>query len=258
MHSGKPIGQADAGATPAELARDGSLQSSGRPIEPSADDVAAFLRRHPAFLNDRSDLLETLTPPAERQGRRVLDMQRFVIQRLQRTIATVRAQESEMVTTLRANRSSTARVHAAVLALCESGALENLTEIISNDLPTILEIDVVMLAVEAEPEQIGSLRSTHGIILQPRGRVDALLGPGRDVLLTDAPTEEAELFAGAASLVKSVALLRLRLGRPGRPALLALGSRDPARFAPGQATDLLTFLAEALARRMREWLDYAL
>ena len=92
MHSGKPIGQADAGATPAELVRDGSAPAH-RPSEPSADDVAAFLRRHPMFLNERAELLETLTPPAKRQGRRVLDMQRFVIQRLQRTIATVRAQE---------------------------------------------------------------------------------------------------------------------------------------------------------------------
>ena len=260
MRSGKPLGQEDTGATPADPARDGGPAPAPAPSDKiSATDVTAFLRRNPNFLNDQPQLLETLTPPAERNGRRVLDMQRFVIDRLQRTIATVRARETEMVSSMRSSRSSTARVHAAVLTLCESGALENLTEIISNDLPTVLEIDVVMLAVEAEQDQLGSLRSTPGVVLIPRGTLDTLVGAGRDVLLTSAPTAaETELFGGAATLVKSAALLRLRLGRPGRPALLALGSRDPARLAPGQGTDMLTFLAEALGRRLREWLDYAL
>ena len=199
-----------------------------------------------------------LTPPAERNGRRVLDMQRYMLARLQGTLREARAREAELLASVRANRTSTARTHAAVLALCESGALDNLMEIISNDLPTLLEVDVVVIGVEAEPERMGSLHSTAGVCLLPNGSVAALMGTARDVLLTLSLGPEAQMFGGAASLVKSAAFARLRLGPPGRPAMLALGSREAQRFAPGQATDVLAFLAEGLGRRMREWMDYAL
>lgn len=223
-----------------------------------AADVAAFLRRHRDFLNDRPELLEILTPPAERSGRRVLDMQRYMIARLQGAMRDAKAREADLLATARASRITTARTHAAVLALCEFGALDNLMEIISNDLPTLLEVDVVVIAVEAEAERMGSLRSTPGVVLVPEGTVQSFLGTGRDVTLSDTPGAEAYLFGGAATLVKSAALARLRLGPPGKPALIALGSRDAQRFAPGQATEMLAFLAEGLSRRMREWLDYAL
>jgi uncharacterized protein YigA (DUF484 family) len=230
--------------------------ADGGELEPA--DVAAFLARHPEFLNDRPELLEALTPPAERSGRRVLDMQRYMIARLQTSLRKARTREADLLAAARANRTSAMRAHAAVLALSESGALDNLMEIISNDLPTLLEVDVVVIAVEAEPEHTRSLRSTAGVCLVPAGTVQNLVSASRDVLLTATLGDELQLFGGAAALVKSAAFARLRLGPPGRPALLALGSRDASRFAAGQATDMLAFLAEGLGRRMREWLDYAL
>lgn len=230
----------------------------GQPPEvPAQSEVAAFLARHPDFLNDRPELLEALTPPAARRGRRVLDMQYFMVARLQRTVREMKEREADLVTATRSGRSQASRVHAAVLALCEPHALDNLMEIISNDLPTLLETDVVVIGVEAaEGQRRGALHSTPGVYLLGDGAVDRLL-QGKDALLGAAYDTESTLFGGAATLVKSTALLRLRLGRPGKPALLALGSRDATRFQPGQGTEMLTFLAEALGRRMREWLDWA-
>lgn len=237
--------------------RSAGRERTSAPAGPAPSEVAAFLEQHPNFLNERPELLEALTPPATRNGRRVLDMQYFMVARLQRTLHEVREREADLVEATRTGRSQTARIHAAVLALCEPHALDNLMEIISNDLPTLLETDVVVIGVEAGEEQRrGALHSTLGVYLLGDGAVDRLLN-GKDVLLDAAYDTDSTLFGGAATLVKSTALLRLRLGRPGRPALLALGSRDPARFQPGQSTEMLTFLAEALGRRMREWLDWA-
>lgn len=233
-------------------------RGAGRePDGPAPADVAAYLARHPEFLNERPELLETLTPPATHSGRRVLDMQYFMVARLQRTLREVKEREADLLNATRSGRTQASRVHAAVLALCEPHALDNLMEIISNDLPTLLETDVVVIGVEAENGRHGSLHSTPGVYLLSSGAVDRVLG-GKDVLLSEAHEADSLLFGGAATLVKSTALLRLRLGRPGKPALLALGSRDETRFQPGQSTEMLTFLAEALGRRMREWLDWAL
>jgi len=47
-----------------------------------ADEVAAYLRRHPDFLVEHPELLGALTPPALQRGDSVVDMQHFMLQRL--------------------------------------------------------------------------------------------------------------------------------------------------------------------------------
>ena len=223
--------------------------------ELSAAEVAEYLAEHPGFLNDHSELLEVLIPPAERNGRRVLDMQRFLIERLQRRVADLRDDHAELIAASRSNRFGLSRVHAAVLALYEPGAFDDLVELVTTDLPALLEVDVVTLCVESASDRAGPLPSAPGVCVLAPGTVDVMLGPGREVELFAGAGSDGAIFGGAATLVKSSALLRLPVGRPGRPALLALGSRNPDRFRNGQGTELLGFLAQALGRRMREWLD---
>src|SRR5262249_7295446 len=47
-----------------------------------ADQVVAYLERHPEFLNDHPQLLELLTQPDQQLGAGVLDMQKFMVIRL--------------------------------------------------------------------------------------------------------------------------------------------------------------------------------
>ncbi len=61
-------------------------------------------------------------------------------------------------------------------------------------------------------------------------------------------------FGEAADLVRSAALVRLEISASTPPALLAFGSRDSEKFHPGQATELIGFLAAALESIIRGWL----
>ena len=47
----------------------------------NADDVAAYLREHPDFLNQHGDLVQHLTPPAMSHGNGVADFQNFMVER---------------------------------------------------------------------------------------------------------------------------------------------------------------------------------
>jgi hypothetical protein len=49
--------------------------------------------------------------------------------------------------------------------------------------------------------------------------------------------------------------VRLRFNSQTPAGLLALGSRQEEKFHPGQGTELLQFLARALERCVRAWLD---
>ena len=93
-----------------------------------------------------------------------------------------------------------------------------------------------------------------GLQLLEIGMVNHILGSKRDALLADHTPGDVEIFGAAAGLVRSQALLRLSVGTGTPTGLLALGSRRPAKFKPGQGTELLCFLARALDVVISEWL----
>ena len=66
---------------------------------------------------------------------------------------------------------------------------------------------------------------------------------------------DPDIFGGGAGLVKSHALLRIDIASGAPPAMIAFGSRDPGLFQPGQGTELVGFLGQAISRLMRIWLD---
>ncbi|MBM3503621.1 MAG: DUF484 family protein [Alphaproteobacteria bacterium] len=218
------------------------------------DQVVAYLRAHPAFLDENPDLLLHLLPPAHQHGDSIVDMQRFMIERLQTEIARLRLRQHELLDASRTNLSSQERVHGAVLKLLEARTFEHLLETLTDELTGLLDVDVITLCFEST-ETVGRRRKLRGLVLLAPGEIDALIGAGRDVLLRDQSKGDRRLFNTMADKITSDALVRLTVSRAGPPGLLALGSQTSARFHPGQGTELLMFLGGAVARCARTWLD---
>ena len=95
----------------------------------------------------------------------------------------------------------------------------------------------------------------QGIHLLKAGTVEELLGEERAVLYDADVTGDPALFGGAAGLVRSQALLRLRFGRESPTGLLCIGTRKPGRFHPGLGTELLGFLARVVGIAVGLWLN---
>jgi uncharacterized protein len=231
---------------------------SSRPAPPArgvaADEVAAYLRQHPDFLNEHGELLEVLTPPALQRGERVVDMQHFMLERQRSEITRLKGQQRTLVATTRANLASQSRVHAAVLSMLAAASFEQLIQIVTTDLAVLLDADVVTIGVE----QMGTARprlSHHGVQILAAGTVDALLGVERDVALLADAHGDPKLFGDGAGLVRSAALLRLSVSAAAPAGLLCIGTRRAGKFHAGQGTELLGFLARALGITIAAWLD---
>jgi len=219
---------------------------------PSAAEVALYLRRHPDFLVEHAELLAVLTPPSHRRGDNIVDMQHFMVERLKSDVHRLKAQQRALIATSRSNLSSQQRIHGAVLALLSATSFEQLMQIVTTDLAVLLDIDVVTLCIESTS---GFARAPmQGLQLLEPGDVDDLLGPARDALLEDEVAGDAAIFGSGAGLVHSEALLRVDVPK-APPGLLALGSRRTGKFKAGQGTELLCFLARALAVTISQWLD---
>ena len=74
--------------------------------ELSTEAVAAYLRRHPDFLAEHSELLPALTPPELRRGDSIVDMQHFMLQRLRGEVQRLKTQQRALIATSRSNLTS--------------------------------------------------------------------------------------------------------------------------------------------------------
>ena len=210
----------------------------------SADSVADFLRRNPDFFTDRLDLLAEMVAPSRWTGDGVVDMQRFLAERRLGEIDDLRNCAQEVIETSRTNMSVQTRTHASVLALLAVGDLDQLLRVVSDDLPLLLDVDVVTLGFEPASGPVAAVFSeaAHRI---GKGTVDELLGADNNVRLLREIKDDGTIFGSAAGLARSAALARLRPGDNIPAGFMALGSREAA-FGPGQGTELIGFLARVM------------
>ncbi len=226
-------------------------------VDMAAADVAVYLRRHPDFLDKNPEILAAMLPPTRRDGDGVVDFQRVMVEKLRAEVDRLRSAEYELVSLGRSNMHHQGRVHAAALALLGSTTLEHLIELIGTDLAVDLDVDAATLCFEAPPNAGPDGVACRGLRLVPRGAVERLLDGGKSIVLLADETGDRDLFGEAASLVRSQALIRIEPRRGAPFGILALGSRQPEKFHPGQGTELLAFLGRVAEHCIRSWLDRA-
>lgn len=217
--------------------------------------VAEYLRAEPDFLIRHPEVLAAMNLPARWKDGDVVDIQQYILDHLRGELKSLRSSAREVIETTRENMSSQARVHAAVLAVLRAEDFEHLLRILSEDLPLLLDVDVVTVGFEPAATPSPALVSAH-IRPLPEGVVEAVFGAEKRVVLTGEADDDGTVFSSAAGLVKSAALARLDCGPELPPGLLALGARG-AMFHPGQGTELVAFLTQVIERCMLQWLTPA-
>lgn len=233
---------------------------SKKPNAPlSAEQVKAYLTRHPDFLLDHPELVEVLTAPRTELGTGVVDLQQYMVGGLQKQLRDTRDKYNDVVDFCRDNQSTQSQVHNAIIGLVKTRDLEQLLQVLTVDLLTLFDLDVVRIAMETDHAVLydTSYPDAHysGISFIDTGTVDAALGVDSDILLVD-DTDAThvvgldEVFVDCTALVKSCALLRLRLDMVQKDVLLSLGVRHKGRFHPHQGVDLLNFLAQIVELRL--------
>ena len=214
-----------------------------------AHEVAAWLRRHPSFLQQFPDLALTLVVPRENGPAASLasyqldvlrDKNRELSRRLQELFGN--AQENERLAV---------RTHQLTLALMKQDSAADTLRAMAATLAEDFQGDLV---------RIVSFHAVDGVDdaewLQVMGEDDPRLSGFRDLMAAGGepvcgrlhPDKNALLYGLRAEDVQSSALLVL----PGI-GLVAVGSRDPNRFFPGMGTLFLRMMGEALAAGLQRF-----
>jgi len=216
------------------------------------DEVVAFLRDNPKFLQQNPEACDLLVPPNSDAGKNVSDFQSFMIKRLKDDKEKVLETTKEIVENARSNMNNQQRIHKAVLRLLEARNFEEFIHIITMDLSAMLDTDISVLVVESNGHDIPHIQA-NGIRVLPSGTIDQWMN-GQDVLLQSNIGGLEAIYGGGANLVQSQALLRVDISMDTPPAIVAFGSRDPNMFTDGQGTEMVSFLAHVVERAFRQWL----
>ena len=225
--------------------------------------VLQYLKEHPSFLSQHPELFEFIKAPAIEHGGNVVDIQHFMLNKLQTGLQKIKSHYDELVFASRDNMSTLVQVHQSVLAIMRARELEQILEIVALDLPAVFNVDVVRIGIESEAAEFYETRfGSHqdsGITFIPTGTVNTMMKDKSVLLIADTEKQFAsrldELFSEIADLVESAVVLRMKLPSSGRSAILAFGVRIKDHFHIGQATEMLSFLAQIIEHRLDEALN---
>ena len=219
----------------------------------SAQDVIDFLKQNPNFLQKHPQVCDLLDIPRQHTERGVADFQQYMVRRLREDRDGIIEEAREIVETSRANMSNLARVQTAVLLLLESQSFEDFIHTLTMDCASVLDVDIIALVVETDGAIVPHI-NLNGVRAVTPGTIELVM-KNHDIMLESDMRGIEEIYGGGAGLVKSQALAKLTIARGAPHALLAFGSRDPALFRNGQATDLIMFFGRVVERCFRSWLD---
>ena len=213
-------------------------------------DVVAYLRRNPRVLLNNPDLLGILAQDTRFETDTVVvDMQRFVVDRLRRQVDEMKVASDRLVNTTRSNMSLVERTMECALALLYARDFDELAQILHDDLPVHLGVDAVSIAFETDRLPV---EASHIVKALPVGMVDQLVGP-ESTRIRPETEGEAALYGSSAGLVRSDALVALPEGEGLPLGVFAVGCRTANHFEDGQGTELIAFLAHVSRYAVGRW-----
>jgi len=220
-----------------------------------AHEVAAFLRRHPNFLQQFPDLALSMVVPREEGPAASLASYQLEVLRDKNRELTRRLQE--LFANAQENERLAVRTHQLTLALMKQGDAGGTLRAMAASLSEDFQGDLVRMVLF---DEVGGVDDVDW--LQVVARNDPALVPFKDCMTEGnplcgrlQPEKNALLYGTRVEEVQSSALVPLAAAGGDVIGLLAVGSRDPNRFYPGMGTLFLRMMGEALATALQRFPD---
>ena len=221
------------------------------PAGVTAEEVAAYLRRHPDFFDSRPNLLSEIRVP-HASGEAVSLVERQV-SLLRRQNEKTRQRLRELIEIARRNEELAVRMHLLALKLMECAEPKDIFGMLYQELRDNFKTDRVAVRLFAGPAFIDSFPG------------DEFAGDGRNELQLFKSIIERKkpligrlkrqqqvfLFGDDGDDIASAVMVPLR--GTGWGGILAIGSKDPARFHENLGVEMLTHLGEVLSCILKPW-----
>jgi uncharacterized protein YigA (DUF484 family) len=213
-----------------------------------AHEVAAWLRRHPKFLQQFPDLaISMVVPREEGPAASLASYQLDVLRDKNRELS---RRLHELFGNAQDNERLAVRTHQLTLALLKQSTAADTLRAMAASLAEDFQGDLVRIVLFDRVEGLDDVDWLQVIARDAAGLAPFrdCLGDGEPLCGRLQPEKTALLYRERADEVQSSALLPL----PGT-GLIAIGSREPNRFYPGMGTLFLRMMGEALATALQRF-----
>jgi len=216
------------------------------PKKSTAQEIAAWLRQHPNFLQQFPDLALSLTIPRE-EGK-AASLASYQLEILREKNRELNRRLHELFAIAEDNERLAVRTHQLTLALMRQRERAGVVRAMAASLSEDFNGDLVRMVLFAP---VPGLADEDWLLISPR--TSPALSPLADILDSGEPLcgrlhpdKQALLYASHTDTIQASALLPLDgLG------LIAIGSVDSNRFWPGMGTLFLRMMGEAFTTAFR-------
>lgn len=215
-----------------------------------AHEIAAWLRRHPNFLQQFPDLATTLVVPRESGPAASLASYQLDVLREKNRELTRRLQE--LFANAQENERLSVRIHQLTLALMKQTTAADTLRAMAASLEEDFAGDRVRIVLLRE---LPGIEPADWLQVIPAG--DDRLAPFADFLGQDEPlcgrlqpSKQGVLYGDEAGELQSTALFSVK-----GIAMVAVGSMDSNRFYPGMGTLFLRMMGEAFGAALSRYVD---
>jgi uncharacterized protein YigA (DUF484 family) len=218
------------------------------PLEP--EQIEAWLREHPEFFIQHSDLLAELTLPHE-SGSAVSLVERQVAILRERNID-MRNRLSKLLDNARENDKLFDKSKRLVLSLLEGQDMGDIIDALHYSFDKDFNIHFTSVILFGNPDKVPSSQARIVSIAEARECIGPLLKNSRAVCGTLGAKEMEFIFAEHAPEIGSIATVPLVHGSVF--GLLSIGNRDPQYYRSSMGTLFLSYIAEVLNRLLPKYL----
>ena len=174
----------------------------------SSDDVKKYLQNNPQFLNDKPELLLGIIPPEQNYGDGVIDMQVFILKRIQNELEKYKAREKRLLKAAESNNEVLGRFIKAINMLVGANSIEEVCQIITLKLPHLFSIELATICIE-DKNYAPFQQLNVQITLVEKGSFSSILDHKTQISLRSNIKGNKLVFGSAAQKIRSEALLPL-------------------------------------------------
>jgi len=226
-------------------------QPQPAPTAITAQDVAAYLRRHPEFFNDYQDLLADLkVPHVSGEAVSLVEKQLTVLREQNEQ---TRKRMRQLIEIARHNEELARRMHRLVLTLLDAANAREIFGILRDNLKKDFNADRVAVRLFAKPAFIDSF---PGEEFAGREAVEQKLF--KSVIDKRLPIsgrlkrqQQVFLFGDEGDAIQSAVIVPLHGEDWG--GVLVIGSYNPDKFQESMGVELLANLAKVLSLIIKPW-----
>jgi hypothetical protein len=217
----------------------------------TAEEVAAYLRRHPNFFDSRPELLSDLRVPHAAGG--AVSLVERQVSLLRRQNEKTQERLRELIEIARRNEELAVRMHLLALKLMECAEPKDIFETLYKELRDNFRTDRVSVRLFAAPAFIDSFAGEEfaGEEREELHLFRSIIERKKPLIGRLKRQQQVFLFGDEGDDIASGVMVPLR--GSGWGGILAIGSRDPARFHEHLGVEMLTHLGEVLSCILKPW-----